>query len=203
MRPLILASTSRYRGELLARLGLPFEARAPNVEERALDGEAPAAMAARLAAAKARSVTAADALVIGSDQVASLDGALLRKPGDAATALQQLLACQGRTVIFDTAAMIVATATGHSMAHVDRTEVRFRRLTTAALERYLALEQPFDTAGSFKAEGLGIALFEGIHSSDPTALIGLPLIWLAAALRSMGADPLGPAAGSRARSRRP
>ena len=194
LRPyrLILASTSPYRRELLSRLGLPFEARAPNAPELAIDGEAPAAMAARLALAKARSIDSPNALVIGSDQVASLDGRLLRKPGEPATALRQLEACQGRTVIFNTAVAVVDTRTGATLEHVDRTEVHFASLETAALERYVEREQPLDCAGSFKSEGLGVALFERIDSSDPTALIGLPLIWLARALRELGADPLGP-----------
>jgi septum formation protein len=191
-RRLILASTSRYRRELLSRLGLPFEAAAPNAPELAIAGEAPAAMAARLALAKARSIAASDALVIGSDQVASLDGQLLRKPADHPAALRQLQACQGRTVVFDTAAAVVDTRTGATLEHVDRTEVRFASLETAALDRYVQREQPFDCAGSFKSEGLGVALFERIDSSDPTALVGLPLIWLARALRELGADPLGP-----------
>jgi septum formation protein len=190
-RQLILASTSRYRRELLSRLGLPFEARAPNAPELAIDGEAPAAMAARLALVKARSIDTPDALVIGSDQVASLDGRLLRKPGNHATALRQLEACQGRTVMFDTAVAVIDTRTDATLEHVDRTEVRFASLETAALDRYVQREQPLDCAGSFKAEGLGVALFERIDSSDPTALIGLPLIWLARALRELGVDPLG------------
>jgi septum formation protein len=176
----------------LARLGLPFEAKAPDTPELAIEGEAPAAMAARLALAKARSIDIPDALVIGSDQVASLDGQLLRKPGDRATAVRQLQACQGRTVFFDTAVAVIDTRTGATLEHVDRTEVRFASLETAALDRYVQREQPLDCAGSFKSEGLGVALFERIDSSDPTALIGLPLIWLARALRDLGADPLGP-----------
>jgi septum formation protein len=191
-RLLILASTSRYRRELLSRLGLPFETKAPDAPELAIEGEAPAAMAARLALAKARSIATPDALVIGSDQVASLEGRLLRKPGDHATALRQLQACQGRTVIFDTAAALIDTRTGATLEHVDRTEVRFASLETAALDRYVQREQPLDCAGSFKSEVLGVALFERIDSSDPTALIGLPLIWLSRALRELGVDPLGP-----------
>jgi 7-methyl-GTP pyrophosphatase len=190
MRALILASTSRYRRELLGRLGLPFETASPDLEETAVPGEAPSAMALRLALAKARSVGARDALVIGSDQVASLDGRVLRKPGNHAAALEQLRACQGRTVIFDTAAVVLDAATGALAEHVDRTQVRFARLPDTALDRYLALEQPYDCAGSFKAEGLGVVLFERIDSRDPTALIGLPLIFIAAALKNAGLDPL-------------
>ena len=193
MPRIVLASTSRYRQELLARLGLPFTVTAPEAPELALEGEPPATMAARLALAKALSVEAADALVIGSDQVASLDGRLLRKPGRQDVAVAQLAACQGKTVRFHTAAVVVDTRSGARIEHVDLTEVRFRSLEIPALERYVALEEPLDCAGSFKAEGLGVTLFEEIVSTDPTALIGLPLIWLAGALRTMGADPLAPA----------
>lgn len=190
MARIILASTSRYRRELLARLGLPFEAVSPNAPELAIEGETPAAMAERLAVAKAKSIVARNALVIGSDQVASLDGRLLRKPGSADVAIAQLEACQGKTVMFDTAVALVVTDSGEMLTHVDHTAVRFRRLDRALLQRYVEIEQPLDCAGSFKAEGLGIALFEQISSEDPTALIGLPLIFVAAALRKLGADPL-------------
>jgi septum formation protein len=190
MRRLILASTSRYRRELLSRLRLPFEVQAPDAAEDAIAGEPPAAMAARLALAKAQSIGGSGAVVIGSDQVASLEGRLLRKPGGHATALAQLQACQGKTVLFHTAAVVLDTANGSAAAHTDRTEVRFATLDEAALDRYVRLEEPYDCAGSFKAEGLGVALFTSIDSSDPTALIGLPLIWLAAALRAAGVDPL-------------
>jgi septum formation protein len=192
MPHIILASTSRYRRELLERLGLPFVTRAPDAAEDAIDGESPAAMAARLALAKARSVGENGAVVIGSDQVASLDGSLLRKPGSAEVAVAQLRACQGRTVLFHTAVAVIATDSGETLEHVDRTEVQFRRLDVAALEQYVRLERPLDCAGSFKAEGLGVVLFEQISSQDPTALIGLPLIFVAAALRKLGADPLRP-----------
>jgi septum formation protein len=175
---------------MLARLGLPFEAAAPNADESAQPGEAPAELAARLAEAKARAIPAVDAVVIGSDQVASLDGVRLRKPGDHATALRQLSAAQGKTVLFHTAVTVLDTGSGRSWSHVDLTHVRFARLGTAELDRYLELEQPYDCAGSFKSEGLGVVLFERIESQDPTALIGLPLIWLAAALKTAGLDPL-------------
>jgi septum formation protein len=190
MPPIILASTSRYRRELLQRLGLPFESRAPDAAEDTLEGESPAAMAARLALAKARSIVAPGAVVIGSDQVASLDGRLLRKPGSAELAVAQLRAAQGKTVVFHTAVAVIATGTGETLEHIDRTEVRFRRLDVAALEQYVRLENPLDCAGSFKSEGLGVVLFEQIVSQDPTALIGLPLIFVAHALRTLGADPL-------------
>jgi len=192
MPSIILASTSRYRRELLARLKLPFTARSPDVVEDAIAGEAPAAMAARLALAKAASIAAANAIVIGSDQVASLDGQVLRKPGSAEVAVAQLRLAQGRTVVFNTAVAVIATGSGTTLRHVDRTEVLFRRLDDAALERYVQLESPLDCAGSFKSEGLGVALFERISSEDPTALVGLPLIFVAEALRKLGADPLSP-----------
>jgi septum formation protein len=192
MPHIILASTSRYRRELLERLGLPFATRAPDAVEDAIDGENPAAMAARLALAKARSIGESGVLVIGSDQVASLDDRLLRKPGSEEVAVEQLRACQGKTVLFHTAVALIATDTGETLEHVDRTEVRFRRLDVAALEQYVRIERPLDCAGSFKAEGLGVVLFEQISSQDPTALIGLPLIFVAAALRKLGADPLRP-----------
>lgn len=191
MPPIILASTSTYRRELLGRLQLPFTMRSPNAAEDAIEGEAPAAMAARLALAKARSLSAPNALVIGSDQVASLDGHLLRKPGSAEVAVAQLRAAQGKTVLFHTAVAVIATGSGETLQHVDCTEVRFRRLDDVALEQYVRLERPLDCAGSFKSEGLGIALFERITSQDPTALIGLPMIFVADALRRLGADPLG------------
>ncbi|HEX5049750.1 MAG TPA: Maf family nucleotide pyrophosphatase [Gammaproteobacteria bacterium] len=191
MRRLILASTSKYRRELLARLGMPFDTAAPGVDETPLAGEAPRERARRLAGAKARSLQVADAVVIGSDQVASLDGTVLRKPGGPAAALRQLQAAQGNAVLFHTAVTVLDTATAEEWSHVDLTEVRFARLPSAALERYLEIDAPFDCAGSFKSEGLGVALFERVESTDPTALIGLPLIWLAATLRSAGLDPLG------------
>jgi septum formation protein len=192
MPQIILASTSRYRRELLERLRLPFATRSPDVQETALEGESPVAMAARLALAKARSIRDRDAVVIGSDQVASLDGGVLRKPGTPEVAIHQLRAAQGKVVLFHTAVAVIATDTGETLEHVDRTAVRFRQLDDAALERYVRLESPLDCAGSFKAEGLGIALFEQISSEDPTALIGLPLIFVAQALKSLGADPLRP-----------
>jgi len=191
MPPIILASTSRYRRELLSRLQLPFTTRSPDAVEDAIEGEAPAAMAARLALAKAKSIEAANALVIGSDQVASLDGRLLRKPGSAEVAVAQLRAAQGKTVLFHTAVAVIATGSGQTLQHVDCTEVLFRRLDKVALEQYVRLESPLDCAGSFKSEGLGISLFERITSQDPTALIGLPMIFVADALRRLGADPLG------------
>jgi len=187
-RRLILGSTSRYRAELLQRLGLPFEARAPGTVEDERPGEAPATRATRLASAKATDagVGLPDALIIGSDQVAELDGALLEKPGSAERAHAQLAACSGRAVNFHTALCLLDTRDGKQRTHVDLTRVRFRRLDAAEITRYIEREQPLDCAGSFKCEGLGISLFERIENSDPTALIGLPMIALAQLLRDAG-----------------
>lgn len=194
MRPaLILASTSRYRRELLARLRLPFEVRAPQVDETPTPGETPAALAARLALAKARAVArlAAEAVVIGSDQVADLDGEPLGKPGDHARAAAQLGAMSGRSVVFHTGVAVVREAHGHEDCAVVPATVRVRRLAAAEIGRYLDLEQPYDCAGSAKSEALGIALLDAIESDDPTALVGLPLIRTCAMLRAAGIDPLG------------
>lgn len=190
MRRLILASTSGYRRELLARLGLPFDTRAPAVDESARPGEAPAALAARLARAKALAVGGPGLVVIGADQVASLEGDVLRKPGAHAPALEQLAACAGRDVDFHTAVTVADTDTGREWHWIDHTRVRFAEHSRAALARYLDREQPYDCAGGFKSEGLGICLFERVESEDPTALIGLPLIFVARALREAGLDPL-------------
>lgn len=185
---LLLASTSRYRRELLERLRLPFEALSPGVDETPHAGEAPAALAARLAASKAHAVAARarDAIVIGSDQVAELGGEALGKPGNRDTAIAQLSRCSGRTVDFLTAVYVVAPGGANGQTHLDRTRVVFRPLQRAEIVRYVDAEQPFDCAGSFRCEGLGIALFERIETTDPTALIGLPLIATAALLRRAG-----------------
>jgi septum formation protein len=193
MTTLILASTSRYRRALLERLGLPFMAVSPNVDETAEPGEHPGALATRLAARKALSQTVPQGLIIGSDQVASLDGALLGKPGTHAAALAQLTACQGRTVVFHTAVAVHDTAAGELHEHVDLTRVQFANRSRQELERYRALEPALDCAGGFKVEGLGVSLFESVESKDPTALIGLPLIWLARSLAQCGLDPLAAA----------
>jgi septum formation protein len=187
---LVLASTSRYRRELLARYTPTFRVLAPQVDETPLDGEAPAALAIRLAAAKAHAVAALcpNALVIGSDQVAAFDDRLLGKPGTASAAREQLAACSGRSVDFHTALCVVDTRSMPSRAHtdIDRTRVAFRSLDADTIARYIEAEQPLDCAGSFKCEGLGIALFERIENTDPTALIGLPMIALARLLRAAG-----------------
>jgi septum formation protein len=185
-RPLLLASTSRYRAELLARLRVPFEALAPGTDETPQPGEAPARLAQRLARAKAQDVAARhpDRWVLGSDQVPAFEGRVFDKPGDRATAIAQLLACSGQAVTFHTAAALLAG--GRVFEEMDVTTVRFRALTPAEVERYLDAEPAYDSAGSFKVEGLGIALFEAIESRDPTALIGLPLIAVRRLLAAAG-----------------
>ena len=192
--PLILASTSRYRRELLERLRLPFRVEPPETDETALAGEAPPALASRLALAKARDVASRspDAVVIGSDQVADLDGRPLGKPGTHGRAIEQLRAMSGRRVVFHTGVAVVCMARGHEACALVTVTVRVRRLSDDEIERYLQLEQPYDCAGSAKSEGLGIALLDTIESDDPTALVGLPLIRTCAMLRDAGLDPLGP-----------
>lgn len=187
---LVLGSTSRYRAELMSRLGLAFEQRAPGTVETILPGEAPADRAMRLSIIKATDAGAglADALVIGSDQVAELDGLLLEKPGSAERAHAQLSACSGRAVSFHTALCLFDTRSHRRYTHLDLTRVYFRPLQPEEITRYIEREQPLDCAGSFKCEGLGISLFERIENSDPTALIGLPLIALARLLREAGID---------------
>ncbi|MCD9045988.1 Maf family protein [Luteimonas sp. MHLX1A] len=184
---LILASTSRYRRELLERLQLPFTTERPDVDETPLPGEAPAALASRLAVAKAREVARLHpgAWVIGSDQVAGFDGHALGKPGSRDAAIAQLQSMSGSSVQFLTA---VALCRGDALAGeaLDTTTVTFRCLRRAEIERYVDAEQPLDCAGSFKSEGLGIALFDAIETRDPTALIGLPLIATARLLRDAG-----------------
>jgi len=183
---LVLASTSRYRRELLARLGLPFDVARPEVDESPLPREAPVELARRLAFAKAQAVARLQpgSCVIGSDQVAELDGLPLGKPGTRAAAIAQLQAMSGRAVNFHTGLAIVAW--NRSLAALDTTVVRFRALQRDEIERYVDAEQPLDCAGSFKSEGLGIALFDAIESVDPTALVGLPLIATARLLREAG-----------------
>lgn len=193
--PLVLGSTSRYRRELLQRLRLPFDVVAPQVEETPRPGERPPALALRLALEKAREVAARrpEALVIGSDQVADLDGEPIGKPGDHERAVAQLQRMSGRTVIFQTAVAVVGPAADGSRferAELVPVRVRFRALAADEIERYLRLEEPYDCAGSAKSETLGIALLEAIESSDPTALVGLPLIRTSALLRAAGLDPV-------------
>jgi septum formation protein len=194
--PLILGSTSRYRRELLERLRLPFTVTSPQVDETPLPGEAPAALALRLALAKAQAVAALhpDAVVIGSDQVADLDGLPVGKPHTHENAVAQLRAMSGKAIVFQTAVAVVCQGTGYAASALVPVTVRFRDLADDEIEHYLRAEQPYDCAGSAKSEALGIALLDAIESDDPTALIGLPLIRTLALLRGAGIDPLRPPA---------
>lgn len=203
--PLVLASTSSYRRQLLERLGLPFLTSRPDVDETARDGEDAQALSGRLAQAKAAAVAPMHpgGIIIGADQLASCAGRLLGKPGSPERAIAQLRSLSGARVIFSTAVHVMRAAApqvppaqaarrgnpaaaGPAETYLDTTTVYFRILDDAEIQRYIAHERPLDCAGSFKAEGLGISLFERIESQDPTALIGLPLIWLAGALRRQG-----------------
>jgi septum formation protein len=194
MPTILLASTSPYRRELLARLRLPFEVRAPQVDEAPLPDESPQVLARRLAQAKATAVaaTAPDAIVLGSDQVADVDGVGLSKPGGFAAALAQLQRLRGRTITFHTALAVVRAGGNWCRVVSVPTEVTFRHLPDAALERYLALDRPFDCAGAARIESLGIALTQSVRSDDPTALIGLPLIAVVDALAACGVQVPAP-----------
>ena len=191
-RLLVLASTSPFRRQLLARLGLPFSVASPAVDEALLPGEDPAAGALRLSEAKARAVAASypQALIIGSDQVACLDGQVFGKPGNHERAVAQLQQMRGRTVNFYTGLCLYNSSTGRTQVRGIPTLVTFRQLSDGEIERYLRAETPYNCAGSAKAESLGIVLLDAIHSDDPTALIGLPLIATSQLLREAGADPL-------------
>lgn len=188
MRRIVLGSTSPYRAQLLRRLLQDFQRDAPDLDETALHGELPHERALRLAMAKARAVGArwSDALVIGSDQVAEVDGVMLDKPGSVAVAKRQLAACSNRLVRFHTALCVFDSSNNEVRTHVDETRVAFRVLSDEEIARYIEREQPLDCAGSFKCEGLGVSLFEQMQTHDPTALIGLPLIALARILREAG-----------------
>lgn len=192
MRPLVLASTSRYRAALLDRLGIPYATAAPGVDEAALPGESAADACVRLAEAKARAVAARHpgALILGSDQVADCDGRHVGKPGTIERAREQLRAQSGRAVTFHTGVALLDAATGR--CEVERVDVvsRFRALTDHEIEAYLARESPLDCAGSVRSEALGIALFDAIESDDPSALVGLPLIATCRLLRRAGVDVL-------------
>lgn len=185
---IVLASTSRYRRELLARLGLPFEVASPGVDESAFPGEAPDRLAARLALAKAQAIAASTpaALVIGSDQVAWCEGETMGKPGTHENAVVQLRHLSGKTAMFFTAVSVVNSDTGLAASRIVPYEVGFRLLDDALIERYLRQEQPYDCAGSAKSEGLGIALLSRMRGDDPNALVGLPLIALVDLLREHG-----------------
>src|SRR5580765_7556618 len=185
-RQLVLASTSPYRRALLERLGLPFEVASPKCDETPMPNEAPQETASRLAVLKAKSLSYPDALVIGSDQVAVSGGNRLDKPGDHATATRQLRALSGRSADFHTALALLDTKSGQLQQKVVPCRVVFRTLDDGMIERYLRREQPYDCAGSAKAEGLGITLIARIETDDPTSLIGLPLIALAEMLERAG-----------------
>jgi septum formation protein len=185
---LILASTSPYRRELLQRLGIPFTCISPDVHETAVPDEQPQDLARRLSQQKAQAISPQypGSLVIGSDQVAALDGKLLGKPGTHSAAFEQLTNCSGREVLFFTGVALVCAGSGLVSTHVEPFKVRFRNLHAAQIENYLRREEPYDCAGSFKCEGLGIALFEQLTGNDPTSLQGLPLIALTAMLENPG-----------------
>lgn len=185
---LVLASTSPHRRQLLERLGLPFRAVPPGVDETRSVREPVTELVRRLSQAKADAVASTNpgALVIGSDQAAEREGEIVGKPLDHATAVAQLRAASGKYMKFHTGLCLVDTRDGRKREYIDVTRVLFRRLTSAEIERYLQAEQPYNCAGSFRSEGLGISLFEGIESDDPTALIGLPLIALCRFLRECG-----------------
>ena len=187
-RSLILGSTSPYRRELLSRLRIPFSVQSPEVDETPLDGERPMQLAQRLALAKAKAVAEKNpnAVVIGSDQVADLNGMSLGKPGNFERAMAQLRQMSGQTVVFQTALAVVCLDSGFEQADLASVRVQFRVLSDAEIEVYLQREQPYDCAGSAKSEGLGIALLESIANDDPTALIGLPLIRTGNLLRAAG-----------------
>jgi septum formation protein len=185
---LILASTSAYRRALLERLGVPFDCVAPGADEQRLPDEPPERMALRLARLKAETVATdhPGCIVIGSDQVAVRGLEILGKPGTVERCTEQLRESSGRDVAFLTAVHVIDGRGARAEFHIDRTQVRFRTLEPAEIARYIAADAPLDCAGGFKAESLGIALFEYVESEDPTALTGLPLIWLCAALRRAG-----------------
>ena len=192
-RYLLLASTSPFRRELLTRLGLPFTVQAPDADESRRPGEDAPTMVARLAEQKAQAVAAgcqSATLIIGSDQAAVLDGEIIGKPGNHARAVAQLQRASGQTVIFYTGVCLLDSASGERQVAVERFSVAFRELTGAQIESYLHREQPYQCAGSFKSEGLGIALFERLAGDDPSSLIGLPLIRLTRMLEDAGVTVL-------------
>lgn len=192
-RLLVLGSSSRYRADLLGRLGVTFTQVSPDIDETALAEELPADLVLRLAASKADAVAAIhpDAIIVASDQVASVDERVLGKPGTESNAIAQLQALSGKRVTFYTSLHVRDAASGVRVSELDLTEVQFRPLSEGQIERYVAAELPLDCAGAFKSEGLGIAMFEHVKSDDPTALIGLPLIKLCSALATLGQPVLG------------
>jgi septum formation protein len=186
--PILLASTSRYRQGLLDRFLNDYETVSPDVDETAEPGEDPEHLAARLARKKAEAVSSAqkNALIIGADQLAELDGTVLGKPGDHQKAVEQLLAASGKAVKFITAVCVLDPSSRRRFEHMDLTVVRFRKFDRRLADAYLHHDKPYDCAGSFKIEGAGFVLFESVRTDDPTALIGLPMIWLAGTLQKLG-----------------
>ena len=185
---ILLASASRYRQGLLDRFLDDYETVSPDIDESALDGESPEELATRLARSKAEAVSRSDrdALIIGADQLAALDGGVLGKPGDHQKAVEQLLAASGKKVRFLTAVCILDPVSRRRYEHMDETTVRFRNFDRRLADTYLRHDEPYDCAGSFKIEGAGFVLFESVTTDDPTALIGLPMIWLAGTLQELG-----------------
>jgi septum formation protein len=195
MKPrLVLASSSPYRASLLARLGVDFATESPGIDEAVIAGELPPARALRLAHAKADAVATRlpDTWILGSDQVAVCAGRIYDKPGDAHGAREQLRASSGQAVEFHTAVVLLRGRPQAVHEHVDFTLVRFRSLADLEIARYVEIDRPFDCAGGFRSEGLGATLFQSIETCDPAALVGLPIIWVAQALRAAGLDPLTP-----------
>jgi septum formation protein len=186
--PILLASSSRYRQGLLDRFLNDYQMVTPDIDEAALDGENPELLVGRLAREKAEAISSVnrDALVIGADQLAVLDGIVLGKPGDHQKAVEQLLAASGRSVSFLTAVCVLDSVTRRRYEHIDKTTVRFRQFDRRLADAYLHHDEPYDCAGSFKIEGAGFVLFESVTTDDPTALIGLPMIWLAGTLQELG-----------------
>lgn len=193
LKPLLLASSSRYRHELLARLGLPFSSASPDIDESPIAGEPPVDLALRLAESKARALAPLypDHWIIGSDQVAALpDGTRLSKPGNYKNAYEQLARSSGQSVIFLTGLALLDASSGTLQTHCEQFTARFRDLCPEEIDAYLRKEAPYDCAGSFKMEGLGITLFRELQGRDPNSLIGLPLIALTNMLTSWGRNPL-------------
>lgn len=188
MHKLVLGSTSPYRGALLAKLGIAFTTDAPQIDETVLEGESAEQLVARLAEAKARDVGArhTESLIIGSDQVACMDGQILGKPGNRGNAVEQLVAAAGRTVVFHTGLCLYNPSRDRARTIVEPFSVHFRRLDRAQIERYVDREEPFNCAGSFKSEGYGITLFRRLEGADPNSLVGLPLIRLVDMLNEEG-----------------
>lgn len=185
---LVLASTSQYRRQLLERFGIRFTVAAPDMDESALPGETPIDLASRLARSKADAVAHRHpgSLVVGSDQLAVFGKEIIGKPGNPERAVEQLRAFSGQILTFYTAVHVVHSDTGTNEGHLDQTRVHFRKLSHEEIDRYVARDRPVNSAGAFKVEALGISLFDRVESEDPTALIGLPLIWLSGALRRAG-----------------